>query len=403
MGVNKFVFVVCGGKEHIDTLHFSLRYLQHFSRYEAVVVTDVSRNEIPVEHSHIINVQTPEHFTHHQASIYLKVGLNRFLPKGCSYCYLDTDVVAINSECDEIFEYKSGTVTFARDHCIMPKFSPNAVRCNCSIVNRREKAELEELMRKYDPANKPQDPLMEEKKRRLINEFELIKKDKFKYLLVVIRFLTTVKTFKLNDDMFYNRWKKLWHDAEGRVIIPPAENMFRDIEKNSDWRWDSLRKRWIGADGRDVFNPECNHLAEFIKSKFGIEVKNKKFHHWNGGVFLFDDTSDEFMNAWFNKTMEVFKDENWYTRDQGTLIATVWQFGLENAPVLPKKFNFIADYTTPRMMMNDKGDFTDDAFRTKVRPAFLHIYHNWGKRGWDIWEHVLNIGANFAHANECAG
>lgn len=400
--MKKFVFVVCGDKDHIDTLHFSLKYLQHFSKYEVLVVTDPARNEIPVVYHNTINVKTPEYFNNHQASIYLKVGLNKFLPKGVTYCYLDTDVVAINSECDDVFNYKSGTVTFARDHCVMPKFSPNAVRCNCSIVNRKDKAELEALMEKYDPARKNTDPLMEEKKRRLINEFEIIKKDKLKYLFIVLRFVTTLKTFKLNDDMFYNRWKKLWHDAEGRVIIPPAEDMFRDIEKNSHWRWDSFRRRWVGPDGRDVFNPECHHLAENIKSKFNIDVKDKKFRHWNGGVFLFDDNSEEFMNAWFDKTMEIFKDENWYTRDQGTLIATVWQFGLEKNPVLPQKFNFIADYTTPQVMMNDKGEFTDDAFRTMVKPALLHIYHNWGKRGWNIWEYVLDIGEKFSFQHEAS-
>lgn len=401
--MNKFVFVVCGAKEHIDTLHFSLKYLQHFSKNEILVVTDSSRNEISVVFDTVVDVKTPEHFTNHQASIYLKVGLNKFLPKGHTYCYLDTDVVAINNECDDVFKYKSGLVTFAKDHCIMPKFSPNAVKCNCSIVNRREKVELEALMEKYDPAKKYNDPLMEEKKRKLINEFALIKKDRLKYLLIVLRFVTTLKTFKLNDDMFYNRWKKMWHDAEGRVIIPPAEDMFRDIEKNSHWRWDSFRRRWVGLDGRDVFNPECYHLAEFIQQKFGIEVKNKKFHHWNGGVFLFDDNSEGFMNAWFDKTMEIFKDENWYTRDQGTLIATIWQFGLQENATLPKRFNFIADYTTPSMMMNSEAEFTDDAFRTKVKPVFLHIYHNWGKSGWDVWEYVLDIGKKFTLQNEIAG
>lgn len=400
MSRNKFVFVVCGAKEHIDTLHFSLRYLQHFSKNEIIVVTDAKRNEIPVIHNNIIQVDTPENFSHHQASIYLKVGLNKFLPKGFTYCYLDTDVVAINEECDEVFNYKSGIVTFAKDHCIMPKFSPNAVRCDCSVKNKQDRAELEALMEKYDPAKKITDPVMEEKKRKLINEFAVIKRNRLQYFFIALRFVLTLKTFKLNDDMYYNRWKKLWHDAEGRIIIPPAEDMFRDIEKNSHWRWNSFKKRWIGPDGRDVFNPECHHLAEYIKTKFGIEVKDKNFQHWNGGVFLFDDSSEDFMNAWFDKTMQIFNDPQWYVRDQGTLIATVWQFGLQHNPVLPQKFNFIADYTTPGVMMNSEGAFTDNAFKTKVYPAFLHVYHCWGKKGWDIWEYIERVGEKFLVPDE---
>src|SRR5579863_2773170 len=151
---NKFVFVVCGAREHLDTLHFSLRYLRYFSKNEIVVVTDPRRNEIPVEHPDVIEVNTPENFTHHQASIYIKTGLHKFLPKGFNYCYLDTDVVAINKECDDIFSHQQGLVTFAPDHCRMPRFSPNAVKCDCLQRNKKEIAELEQLMEQYDPARK---------------------------------------------------------------------------------------------------------------------------------------------------------------------------------------------------------------------------------------------------------
>src|SRR5271170_7374643 len=102
MPVNKFVFVVCGGREHIDTLHFSLHYLKHFSKNEIIVVTDSLRNAIPVEYDNVVDIKTPEIFTNHQAGIYLKTGLNKFLPKGFTYCYLDADVVALREDCDDI-------------------------------------------------------------------------------------------------------------------------------------------------------------------------------------------------------------------------------------------------------------------------------------------------------------
>src|SRR5258708_17218314 len=145
MSINKFVFVVCGGREHIDTLHFSLRYLKLFSKNEIVVVTDSLRNGTPVEHNNVVDIKTPEHFTNHQASIYLKTGLNKFLPKGFTYCYLDTDVVALNQECDDIFKHKQGPVTFAADHCLMPKFSLNAVKCDCLEQNNKRIDEIEAL------------------------------------------------------------------------------------------------------------------------------------------------------------------------------------------------------------------------------------------------------------------
>lgn len=392
MNQDKFVFVVCGAKEHVDTLHFSLRYLQYFSANEIIVVTDSSRNEVPVMYENVVDVKAPENFTNHQASIYLKTGLHKFLPKGFLYCYLDTDVIALNKECDDVFNHKKGAVTFAADHCRLPAFSPNAVKCDCAVKNRKDMAELETLMGKYDPARKLKDPVMEKKKRELIKKFEIIKQNKFDYLLLVIRFVTAWKKFKLDDDTFYDRKRKVWVDAEGRVIITPAENMFKDIEKNSHWRWNQLTRRWYGPDGKDVYNLKCPHLAEYIFNRFGIEVKDKNFQHWNGGVFLFDNSSHDFMDAWFNKTMQIFTYSDWMTRDQGTLIATAWEFGLQNNLLLPQKFNFIADYTSQRVMMDESGNFSDDAFKTKLRPALIHIYHNFGMKGWDIWDYVEELG-----------
>ena len=391
-GKNKFVFVVCGAKEHVDTLHFSLRYLRHFSEYEIIVVTDSTRNEVPVIHEQIVDVKTPEHFTNHQASIYLKTGLHKFLAKGTRYCYLDTDVIALNDDCDDVFNYKKGPITFAADHCLLPAFSPNAVKCDCAVKNKKDMAELEALMLKYDPARKLSDPVMDQKKRALIKKFEIIKQNKFDYLLLVFRFMTAFKKFKLDEDTFYDRRKKLWVDKDDRVIITPAENMFKDIEKNSEWRWNQFTRRWYGPDGKDVYNLKCPHLAEYILKRFGIEVKDKNFQHWNGGVFLFDDSSHDFMEAWFNKTMQIFTWPEWMTRDQGTLIATAWEFGLQNNPLLPQKFNFIADYTSHRVMMDAKGNFSDNAFKTKLRPSLIHIYHNFGMKGWDIWDHVEQLG-----------
>jgi hypothetical protein len=187
----------------------------------------------------------------------------------------------------------------------------------------------------------------------------------------------------------------LWVDKEGRIIIAPAENMFRDIERVSKWRWNQMTRRWYSPEGHDVFHLECQHLPQYIQQRFGIEVKDKNFQHWNGGVFLFDDNSHDFMEAWFQKTMKVFTYPEWMIRDQGTLIATVWEFGLQHNAVLPKKFNFIADYTTPGVMMDENGNMTDNAFKTKIKPALIHIYHNFGLKGWDIWDYVEKTGTQF--------
>jgi hypothetical protein len=76
--LNKFVFVVCGSREHIDTLHFSLNALKKYTKNKIVVITDLSRNEIEIQHSDVIDVKTSPKYNHHQASIFLKQASTNF-------------------------------------------------------------------------------------------------------------------------------------------------------------------------------------------------------------------------------------------------------------------------------------------------------------------------------------
>ena len=388
-----FVFVVCGAREHIETLHFSLNALHRYSKNKIIVLTDSSRNEIQVEWKNVIDVKTPEQFNHHQASIFIKTSLHRLLPKGNTYCYLDTDVIALDRKVDDIFKYKEGIVTFAQDHCTMPKFSPHAVHCDCVALNKTKIDELEFLMEKYNPIPYRHDPVMVKKRNELLQKFETLKKDKLNYFFISLRFLATFRKFKLDDDSYYDRWKRAWMDKEGRIIFPKVEtkSMIRDMEKNTPWRWNAKRNRWIGPDGSDVYDLQCYHLAEYINDKFGIEVKEKSFQHWNGGVFLFDDSSHPFLDSWHEKTMAIFDDPNWKTRDQGTLIATAWEFGLQNNPLLPVEYNFIADYNHPTMIYHGELTFDIDEKVKAIKPHFIHIYHNWGDTTWEVWNDVFSF------------
>lgn len=384
------MFVVCGTREHVEQLHFSLRALRHFSKNEILVLTDAARNEITVEWSNVIDISTSPEFNHHQSSIFLKTAIHRFLPQGNRYCYLDTDVIAIDQTVDDIFNHKTGAVTFAKDHCTMPKFSPYAVNCDCLERNKQEIAELEYLMEKYNPLPHRFDPEMMRKRKELLMKFHQMKKDKLGYFLISLRFNAAFRKFRLDENYHYDKRKKAWCDKEGRVLFPKIQprSMERDIEKNSHWRWNDATSRWVGPDGRDVFDLQCPHLAQYISEKFGIAVSDKNFQHWNGGVFLFDDASHQFLESWHRKTMAIFKDPRWKTRDQGTLIATAWEFGMQHNPLLPVEFNFIADYNHPTMVYKNNLTFDVDENHQNVRPHFIHIYHHWGDAGWKVWNDV---------------
>lgn len=130
-----FVYAVCGAAVHMRTLHRSLAYLRGRTRWPIYVVTDLRRNEVPIEHAQIIDVRTPETLDHHQASIFLKTSLPRWLPPGRRYAYLDSDIIAATPSVDELFEHLQGPVSFASDLTHLASrvraFSPWAMRCAC--------------------------------------------------------------------------------------------------------------------------------------------------------------------------------------------------------------------------------------------------------------------------------
>lgn len=384
---NIFVFVVCGVAEHIDALHYSLRALKRVSESSIIVVTDLVRNEIPVIHDHILDIKTPLQFNPHQASIYLKTALHKFLPVGNTYCYLDTDVVAVNNQVDEIFKYFQAPVTFAPDLCLMDKFSPAAFNCGCIEQFQKWERELRSLFKKYNHLKRQPENLI--KKEKLLREFEEIKKDKLGYALLSFKFWLSPHRYKLNEDAILDKLKQVWVDKDGNAILFEKEDpAITIIEGTTDYRCDKTNKHLWTIYGHDVFDCRCNHLQEQIFKIFGIRVPDSKWQHWNGGVFLFNEESHSFLDSWHEKTMQIFKNPEWKTRDQGTLIAVVWENNLQNHPTLPIEFNLIADYN--HLTMIYKGDLCFDFNEEQkgIKPHFVHVYHHWADKKWSVWQDV---------------
>lgn len=320
-----FVFVVCGAVKHISALHFSIKALQKFSRHEIVVLTDSSRNEAPVIYHNIIDIKTPRQFDHHQASIFLKTSAYKYLPRGHLYCYLDTDVVALNWGVDDIFKYKTEIVNFSSDHCKIQKFSPYAVNCGCieklEILKEVLIKEFNSIISEYGEQAYVTDPVLLEKRENLLKKLDILKREKLRYFLTSLRFNFTIRNFKLHEDAYFLRSKKIWVDKNGRTILhdkPPE--LYSLIEKNTSWKRDKGNEKWIPPNGDFAENLVCNHLVQFIFKKFNIIVKKPNWQHWNGGVFLFDDNSLSFMESWHLKTLAIFEDYNWKNRDQVRLL-----------------------------------------------------------------------------------
>lgn len=385
-----FVFVVCGERKHIETLHFSLKALKRFSDYSIFVVTDSKRNEIPVKHEYILDISTPPELNDHQASIYLKTSLHRILPSGKRYCYLDSDVIALNSECNSVFNYYIAPITFAPDHVTMSYFSPYAVNCNCYENFNSERKKFEDAVAKvirhpnYPPDyNKKEIRELFSYQKLIISKSLNILKFSFKVLLAFI-----FGSFQINKEINLDIKNKNWK-ISSNFTFPVLLLYKKRISKETGYRFSFSKRSWLNKNGDILPVNRCNHLQQALKKTFNIDA-NLDWQHWNGGVFVFDYQSTLFMDQWHKWTMKIFNDPEWKVRDQGTLIATAHYFNLQNHPTLPEKFNFIADfYKTEIKAGKLKGQFLNN--NRSIYPAFIHIYHQWGNTNWDVWKKVLEI------------
>ncbi len=498
---NKYIFVVCGGDEHIHTLNFSLQYLKHFTTKEIVVLTDTSRNNITIQHDNIVDVNTPKHFDHHQASIYLKTGIHKFIPPSKDvYCYLDTDIITVRQNCDTIFDQYNSPISFCTDHCKMRNFSPSAIysfepntrnfflykqlRKSLDRNNKKFEAEMQtahyikwknindelyedvkkernELQKelkklldyyneeerkfhiaksKYEPFHKAYNNI--ELSRNKISEIKTHQKNPFKYISILYWILVRVynkmklknfgknenipkqldfqsffrsKGFIWNDEnrswshesgidfsntsheLFWNskgytfdQEKEVWIDSDGNEIFN-NDYVRKLVEEETGLIWKNQTNSWVDIEGEIIQSYASNDLKNEILKQFDVYVSDPDWQHWNGGVFLFNEDSIPFLDNWHDWTLNMFEEPKWFTRDQGTLIATVWKMNLQNHPTLSVKFNFIADYY--HSSISYKGDFNFDinTKRKNISPYFIHIYHQFGNPDWKLWQDVESL------------
>ena len=435
----KYVFVACGDAIHIQTLHFSIAMLRRWSTLDIIVVTDTRRNIIPVQHPYIIDMPVDAALSHHQAAIYLKTCLHRILPlDDCIYCYLDTDVVAIRAEVDTIFDYYTVPITFCTDHCKIKAFSPNAIHDVFYDALLQKQEHLSALYHRYaqeEVQQQAQAGLHFAKTQQLKADFNrrrplhaqpwrgpqaasiLLSKGIF-WLLYgwawlsawlrqqpaqhsqrlerlhrrIFKMPLNFALFLQEQGYYFSEMDQKWFLAAGKFLY--EENfIIKKIESTSPFRWDDAAQCWRDELGNNISVIESDKLLQLIRQKFDVDITNPDWRHWNGGVFLFDWRSADFMEQWHQWTMEIFADPKWKTRDQGTLIATTWKMELQQHPVLPMEYNFIADYYHPALHYKGNLCFDIAYVQSNISPWFLHIYHHWGDASWPVWQDVARLHA----------
>jgi len=397
MNNKAFIFVVCGERKHIETLNFSLKYLKKFSNYPIWVITDLKRNEIEINHDNIINISTPFELNNHQASIYLKTQLPFLLPDDVIYCYLDSDVIAVSREINNIFSHFVPPVTFASDNKEVDLFSPYSVNCGCLEKHLSDHQEFWNIVSHIVPNFDKDIVIKMPETRDLLNAINNINKKPFLNIIPLIKYVLyylfgnkLINKIKIKDNLYLDTSLKNWVLNE-KIFYPNLTAYRKEIylKSNKIFKW--KRQSWINKEGKDIFKCKCSHLREEIRKTFSLHIP-KNYIIWNGGVFIFNNQAKIFFKHWHENTMNIFKNSYWKIRDQATLLVTAFQLNLQKHYNLPETYNFLADfYDYSFTLSKNDYDITIIKDNKKIKPYFLHIYHEFGNNNWDLWQKILSL------------
>jgi glycosyltransferase involved in cell wall biosynthesis len=124
-----FVYCVCGN-EQVARVNRDLQFIKRFTSLDIVVAK--ARAFIPIYHDQVIECRVPDEFTNQAATSSLKTALHRMLPtESAEWCYLDSNVIAVDKDIDRIFDRRRGPAGFPRDSTEIDSQSPKVAGCGC--------------------------------------------------------------------------------------------------------------------------------------------------------------------------------------------------------------------------------------------------------------------------------
>ncbi len=134
----------------------------------------------------------------------------------------------------------------------------------------------------------------------------------------------------------------------------------------------------------------CAHLRRQLSERFDLDVP-AGWTHWNGGVFVFGPDAEPFLERWHELAVASFEWPEWRTRDQGALIASAWQLGLQDLPRLPQEFNFIvADPYREDVYLDATSGWSLGRSGPWLHPRLLHLFQpGLDSSDWDLEREVL--------------
>lgn len=131
-------------------------------------------------------------------------------------------------------------------------------------------------------------------------------------------------------------------------------------------------------------------LHEEISEVFNIEV-DPDWTIWNGGLFVFNNKGKAFVESWHQKQLKNIDGiDGWSKRDQGTLVATVWEQGIQGQKCLEPEANFL--HGVCKGLSHQRGDGWYNK-RSGKPITNIHLCLSWGNESSETWrelDHEIN-------------
>lgn len=122
----------------------------------------------------------------------------------------------------------------------------------------------------------------------------------------------------------------------------------------------------------DTFSPcavKYGHITDHLKKIFDVHI-SKEYIQPNGGLFLFNKSAELFLSKWYDNCLKILSDPIvWSTRDQGALLATIFQLHMQNNHRINNLYNYIINNT-------DTSPSIESLEKKLVNPYFIHFIAN---------------------------
>ncbi|MCB0331581.1 MAG: hypothetical protein KDD70_18045, partial [Bdellovibrionales bacterium] len=133
-------------------------------------------------------------------------------------------------------------------------------------------------------------------------------------------------------------------------------------------------------------NPWNLDLGAALRHEFSVEIP-ADWPLWNGGMFTFSAEAEQFFDRWNANTRRILHSEYWLSRDQTSLIATVFQMNMHDNKTIPSEFNWLVRHSgrwNSRTNFDERG-FSYDGKKIHVMhfiPGFDSSYGDTSVREW---------------------